>query len=54
MRAVDKKPNCPPATVGNCGCRVASLRIERESDDEFVESDDRALTLAVFLEEDDV
>ena len=34
-------------------CRVASLWIEGEVDEEFVKPDDRALTLAVFLEEDD-
>ena len=33
--------------------RVVGLRIEREVEDEFVEPDDWALTLAVLLEEDD-
>ena len=33
--------------------RVSDLWIEQEVDDECVEPDDRALALAVFLEEDD-
>lgn len=38
---------------GGCGCGIASLWVEWEVNDEFVEPDDWALALSFFLEEDD-
>jgi len=42
-----------PAVSRRGSGRVASIWVEREIDDELVEPDDRALPLAIFLEEDD-
>jgi len=36
-----------------CSRCISSVGIEREVDDEFVESDERALALTIFFEEDD-
>ena len=36
-----------------CSRCISSVGIEREVDDKFVESDDRALALTIFFEEDD-
>ena len=36
-----------------CSRCISSVGIERKVDDEFVESDERALALTIFFEEDD-